>query len=296
MSRIKPLFEGINEKSIPKSIKDYYTMLYGSIQPSAVNSLGLTFYYYSSCDCYILNVQMELFQKTKKKGILNEERVPLSKEIENELFTSFGKGFRQGYSNFLAEVTNNGSVFQVTDKVKAHKVFSKIVHSDAPHVFTYYKVEPEVIKSKTYDTQLTNELMFNNGKSWGEVYNAWEIVLNNVTVFKPLFDEVSLSFHQDIADQEEEIEIPPIELKTQKEQIRLLYELGVIDFLREKYPNKLNSSNNQIAVLLSQILKLERTSVQPTLNALLSNNSSNKNYPKETEKTKAIIRDLNLPE
>ncbi len=91
-------------------------------------------------------------------------------------------------------------------------------------------------------------------------------------------------------------DLPEIELTTQKEQIRLLYELGVIEFLQNKYPATLKGNNNQISKLISQILRLEQSSIQPTVNALLTDTASSRNYPKETKKTKAIIDQLNSNE
>jgi hypothetical protein len=92
------------------------------------------------------------------------------------------------------------------------------------------------------------------------------------------------------------IELPYLELKTQKDQIRLLYDLGVIDFLRDRYKETLSNNNNQTAHLLAQILKLSKSSIQPTVNALLNDDPKNKNYPKESNETKGIIDKLNSAE
>lgn len=91
-------------------------------------------------------------------------------------------------------------------------------------------------------------------------------------------------------------DLPEIDLSTQREQIRLLYELGVIDFLQSKFPASLKDNNNQTAHLISQFLKLNRVSVQPTLNALLNDNSGDRNYPKKTKNVIAIIDQLNSNE
>jgi len=85
--------------------------------------------------------------------------------------------------------------------------------------------------------------------------------------------------------------LPDIDLTTQKEQIRLLYDLGVINFLVKKYPKTLKNNNSQFAILISKILKENNTSIQPSLSALLNDNG-NKNYPKETKRTKAIMDKL----
>lgn len=92
------------------------------------------------------------------------------------------------------------------------------------------------------------------------------------------------------------IELPYLELKTQKDQIRLLYDLGVIDFLQNNYKSTLKNNNNQTAHLLAQILKLSKGSIQPTINALLNDDPSSKNYPKESNETKGIIDKLNSAE
>ena len=78
-------------------------------------------------------------------------------------------------------------------------------------------------------------------------------------------------------------DLPEIDLTTQKEQIRLIYDLGIIDFLQNKYPKTLNNNNSQVAHLVSKILKLKYISVQPSINELLSDKVG-KNYPKKHQK------------
>jgi hypothetical protein len=92
-------------------------------------------------------------------------------------------------------------------------------------------------------------------------------------------------------------DVPEIELKTQKEQIRLLYDLGVIDFLQSKFPS-LKNNNQATAHLLSQILKMkpDNKSIQPNLNALLTENFASDKYISESANTKAIITRLNANE
>jgi len=89
--------------------------------------------------------------------------------------------------------------------------------------------------------------------------------------------------------------VPDVEIKTQKEQVRLLYDLGVIDFLKEKYPNTLRNSENQVSKLVSKIINANNSSIQPTVNALLSD-TVNKNYPKQTNSIKSIIDKLDANE
>jgi hypothetical protein len=92
------------------------------------------------------------------------------------------------------------------------------------------------------------------------------------------------------------IGLPEIELNTQKEQIGLMYELGIIEYLQVKYPATLKGNNNQTAKLISQILRVQQNSIQPTVNALLNKNKEDKNSLKESNKIKAIIDLLNSNE
>lgn len=92
----------------------------------------------------------------------------------------------------------------------------------------------------------------------------------------------------------EQIEIYDLELSTQNEQIRLLYDLGIIDHLKQTYPESFRHVN-PLAKVIAIILKLNHTSISPSLSALINDNA-NKNYPKETPKTKALIDQLNANE
>jgi hypothetical protein len=89
----------------------------------------------------------------------------------------------------------------------------------------------------------------------------------------------------------ENTDLPEIELKFKNEQIRLLYDLGVIDYLHDKFVS-LKDNKSQTARLISQILKLPYTTVQPTINSLLSDYHDN-HFPNKTVRTKAIIDQLN---
>lgn len=119
-------------------------------------------------------------------------------------------------------------------------------------------------------------------------------------------DEIEYSYDEDEDDEDENLTeeessealnlIPEVELTKQKEQIRLLYELGVIEFLINRYPNSLKNSKNQTAQLIARILKVGGTSVQPTLNALLNDDASSDKYPKRSTSVDLIIKALNAAE
>lgn len=135
---------------------------------------------------------------------------------------------------------------------------------------------------------------------WNNYKNNPEKVEERLNVYKKAIDIYEDGLKKFVAERNintsndegtDETELPEIELKSQKEQIRLLYDLGVLDYLREKYPVAL-LSNSQLSQLVGQILKIKKVSAQPTVNALM-NEQSGKNYASQTEKTKKIIAHLN---
>lgn len=122
--------------------------------------------------------------------------------------------------------------------------------------------------------------------------------LNKNQIYFDLWNEYidSLSFHENSQNPPIEKDvIPDVNVKTQKDQIRLLYDLGIIDFLVGKYPNSLKHSQNQVSKLISKIINVNNNSIQPTINALLSD-TVNKNYPKQTTSIKSIIDNLDANE
>jgi hypothetical protein len=91
-----------------------------------------------------------------------------------------------------------------------------------------------------------------------------------------------------------ELELPEIVLKSQKEKIRLLYDLGVIDFLQEKWPNALKNPN-RVAQLIADMYGFQRRSIASSVRLLLKEEQGD-HYPAPTKRTKAIIAQLNASE
>jgi hypothetical protein len=138
-------------------------------------------------------------------------------------------------------------------------------------------------------------------------WREFEGVNNAMLAFEDFMgwvDEIEYSYDDDddVEEQKEEESseelnlIPEVELTKQKEQIRLLHELGVIEFLIDRYPNSLKNSKNQTAQLIARILRVGGTSVQPTLNALLNDDASSDKYPKLSTSVNLIIKALNAAE
>lgn len=120
-----------------------------------------------------------------------------------------------------------------------------------------------------------------------EYEHEWKI--NKLKEYKEKFIKTTPSFNSSLNDLEVTQDLPNFELSNMKEQIRLLNDLGVIDFLVSKYPVSFSNNVNELSGLIAQLLRQNKRSIQPTLNALLKDNALNKNYPKQTSNTKFLI-------
>lgn len=88
---------------------------------------------------------------------------------------------------------------------------------------------------------------------------------------------------------------PPseIEILKQKDKVRLIYELGIIKHLENEYPY-IKGNAQRITHLLMQFLDIQESSLQPIVNALNTENTSNKNYPQLTQLVKSVINKYTL--
>lgn len=192
----------------------------------------------------------------------------------------YARGFKQGYKNLNNELEINSSLFNNKDYDIANQV--KIMFEcgiEYEGIDYHFKVDDDF---QTLEYTILDKL-YSLGYSIGKMFKVCDIIVTNQSHFPEYFQN-----DNKIEDQND---LPEIMLKTQTEQIRLLYDLGVIHFLRGKYDKAL-TNNNQTAKLIAQILKLNSTSVQPTVNALINDDAISKHYPKKTPLTKAIIDKL----
>ena len=290
MKEIKGLFDEINFNSIPRTI--YNRLAQIDSRSYSISDYGLQkpfLVYLVEHDCYIIVDHYNKFERNINKGLIDENNVEIkgNKNIIYNLLNEYGNGFRKGYNDFDNLVKPDDNLFKLENNQIAFKVFSEIDTVFNIAGFTYtFGVNTEL--------KITKKLMFESGYKWGKKYRAWEIILNNVPLFEPFFEKFKPSETiNELIDNSKDL--PEIELKFTTEQIRLLYDLGVIDFLQNKFKATLKGNNSQTAKLISQILKEKHSTVQPTINSLLTN-TTNKNYPTQTPKTKAIIDKLNANE
>lgn len=103
-----------------------------------------------------------------------------------------------------------------------------------------------------------------------------------------LISGIEQSTNKDQKETPEDSDLPEIELKTIPERVRLLIELGVIDFLENKYPN-LKGNKKKMTELLMQFMNVKYGSLQPIVNAKDYDDENHLKKPKLTKKVQNVI-------
>lgn len=86
----------------------------------------------------------------------------------------------------------------------------------------------------------------------------------------------------------EEIDLVDYDNETLVSKVLFLHQTGIIDELRKKEP--FNTSINSLANLISALTGGKTSSIQPMLNAMLSNNVNERNNPLNSIKTLNIVK------
>lgn len=295
---IEDTFNDLNLKTLPEVIKNrLYKLTDIEIYNPYVNLFS---------KAYVPVIDYLDLMKKIKEGLLGSNNELYDIDNFDSIYDLYTVGFQKGYTEFTEKIKSNSSIFSPNDEVIAHKIANYVFRGKDSleygnsRGFQYLsKKKPKL--NDNLESEDDEEILILSdyriedcGEKNGMEYKAWQIILDNIPVFEPIFLKIESQINVNNPSEENEItNLPELELSTQKDQIRLLYELGVIEFLQDKYEESLKNNINQTAHLLAQILNLNRGSVQPTLNALLTDNSNNRNYPKKTNAIKAIIDKLN---
>jgi len=164
-----------------------------------------------------------------------------------------------------------------------------------------------VLSFDYYDTTL--EEFYENEKfkvdshhyPWGDEYSAYEkqydqeFIKHYLKFISDYVEGLKAENKRVINEDLKVVDVlPSIELESIKEQVRLLYDLGVVDFLIDKYPTSFKNIA-ELSRVLSTVLDKNQQAVYSPLNALISNNTG-KNFPSQSPKIKALIDTLNAAE
>ena len=181
---------------------------------------------------------------------------------------------------------------ELEEIIKDFRDFKKITEfnsifvkgSDDYQRFIYDTTEREI---NDIDAKL-NELKVSNEEEYQLIVKKY--LPNFIKILKSDFFVELYPFGSLIIEAHLENVNPPseIEINSHIQRVSFLKESGVIDFLLEEYP-KLKKNNLEFATFLREFLDIKLGTLQPIINALRSDQTTNKNYPVPNKVVKSII-------
>ncbi len=311
MKLIKNLYEGINFNTIPENIykelcshSDIRSFISrrdsdGSMNTEYGEKIKPMFMYHMLEDnSFFINQKHISYLQTDLDGgrCFDMNGVKITRENILPYYYEYGKGFNNGYSNFESNLKINDSLFSVTNEQIAHKVYSRVKRdlfklNDGRITIGYTlgendKMLSEISKENNikHPLVLKKESFFKSGINGGEFYKAWEIILNNPTLFEQFF----------INNKTKGLEKEVIENKTKTfpfyVQIGALFAQGFItkknfDFY---YTDKEFRSCNSLSMHIKETILCTQKMVTQYINDTLSGNGTKNFYDSKT-KMKNII-------
>ncbi len=248
MDSIKRISDGLNWSAIPKIIKAEFCK-YGNIR-SSISTRNSTGQMDTTYGDYLHPYKMkfkideleyycieryydDLFDFLKNGVLFDNDDNQLTIKTINQYLIEYAKGFQKGYLEYESTLKNTNTIFQNTSEQIAQSVFAR-VYGNISVKSGNFKLTSELNNERTNELKnkknvklvirVTTENFFQSGIEGGEFYKAWEIILNNPTIFKPIFDD--------------NIEIP---VKTNQKEDMVLIDNGIEITIFEKIKRELNS-------------------------------------------------------
>lgn len=224
---VKNLYDDLNLTTIPEIIKkefykrgywydkDIFIKPYNSRYNFEIEDLKLQFNTHSNIGSLIDRV-------IKNNSLLNENYDIINyNEFQREYIKEFGLGFYDGYISYTKELKDkNNLIFEPDNKQIAYKIFSKVIKKKSFRIVDSFPLtlipfeDAELVKKKhnsEIDFYFAVKKKYNEaGFKSGEKYKAWELILQNPTLFEKIFVE---QLGKPENNQLEIIETPELNLK-----------------------------------------------------------------------------------
>lgn len=276
MDKIPYLYDGINFNSLPKEIfnelathsndREFISQTNdkGEIVTVEGKLLRPIFVYFGGDYNFYINLRhYEYLKKRLSNGnCFDKDYNKLNAENIYPFYKYYNDGFFKGYNEFENSLQNNTSLFNITNEQLAYKIYSrvtfewgflkerdggfKLVNDSSSNK----KIDEKICKENSikFSLKIYEENFFQNGVDGGEFYKAWEIILNNPTLFESFFKEKEKSKKKKLKKESQEAEINPQKNKSTTEIIKkneqknwfkvgLLFATGEITTLLKTFDN-----------------------------------------------------------
>tara|TARA_R110001583_G_scaffold171820_3_gene325556 strand:- start:1217 stop:2230 length:1014 start_codon:yes stop_codon:yes gene_type:complete len=214
MERIPNLYEGINFSTIPKCISDELKT-HGDIRESISirNEKGkmitkegnfmrplFMFFDYNDLNFYVNSKYLFHLFKLLDLGVCFDTKYnKLNRNNIDIYYNEYSKGFNKGYNEFENSIKDSNTIFSTSNEQIAFKIYSQIKQDGFTNKIGDFKLVNNSLVNKDIEDkiclennikiiyQLTESNFFESGINGGKFYKAWELILNNPTVFEPIF-------------------------------------------------------------------------------------------------------------
>jgi hypothetical protein len=303
MNKIPNLYNGINFNTLPKVIYDelitnsndrgFTVTKNDKGETITIDGEYLRPFFMSFSEDYNFYLNLKHYEylehRLKNGNCFDKDYNKLDVQNIYPFYKYYNDGFLKGYNEFENSLKNHTALFNITNEQIAFKIYSRVTQSgyikenDGGFLLVSDSRDKEIDEKicKEYGIKFVikiyEENFFKSGFEGGEFYKAWEIILNNPTVFEPIF-------LKNIKNEIELIEPEAIDLSDTIAIDKILYlqKLGVIDFLRGQQP--FTSVPDKVAQILSAITGIKIDSIRPMLRPIINNDLDDNKNPLNSKK------------
>jgi hypothetical protein len=222
--QVKNLYDGLNLSTIPKSIKDYfYSMSHNKGKFDEMKPFFFKHTYDSDITFYVLERHLATIETfIDKEQIVDNDNSLITREEYNEYLKEYGKGFYKGYTEYEATLKPETTLFDLENEQTVHRVFSRVYNNglrrnDRNLPLQLINPDRQEQLEKLYSSKnfvaINKEAHYEHGITGGQFYKAWEIILNNSTLFEDIFTKTTLKDQKPKEDLNPIIEAPDLLLK-----------------------------------------------------------------------------------
>ncbi|MGK0414598.1 MAG: hypothetical protein ACJA1B_002825 [Polaribacter sp.] len=220
MEQIPKLYDRINFTTIPKCILEElntHSDRKSSISTRDENGKMITtwgdfiaplftYFHYNALNFYVNQKYLyDLFKWLDLGYCFDSKYNKLNRNNIENFYNEYSKGFNKGYFEFENSLKDKDSIFSTTDVKIAFKIYSQIKQSGFTNTNGQFKLGNNSFNNKDIEEKIclendikfilliTESAFFESGLNGGKFYKAWELILNNSTVFEPLFLKNSIA-------------------------------------------------------------------------------------------------------
>jgi hypothetical protein len=200
MVEIRDFYEGINFVTIPKVIIDElktHSDLQSfvstrnkerKIETTYTGYQRPVFMRFSKYNFWLNPIYYEsLLEKLNNGNCFDTHNNKVDHKNIDLFYSEYSKGFYKGYNEFENSLKSNVSIFSISNEQISYRIYARIKEHFPKQKNGQFKIYAESFEQNEMKLIFKESNFFESGVNGGEFYKAWEIILNNPTIFEPIF-------------------------------------------------------------------------------------------------------------